>query len=178
MIRAVGDYETNQIAIKQTLPKQIQIVKLKPSTEDYKYAGTEREKYRLLNGIARKLRVNRDSPLIADVFQNCIAVLPRTTSELKKISIDGLKKKRLTPVQNPVHTCRTGQDVYHRILLRSVEIMLRSQKYIVKESRPRAFQYTPFSTAYVYSNGLSTKYLYTGDLAFGCSSFREKVAVQ
>jgi len=151
-------YEINHVTTSEVLQDKIKVVRLLPTTDEFKYSHSREERLVYLNNLAKKLRTDKQSPLTADVFEDAVVVLPRTDFELKTISTHGLPKKDLRPADNPVQEIRIEQETYRRLLLRSVEIMLRSQKYIVREGRPRAYQYSLFSTAYMYSSGLSSEF--------------------
>lgn len=151
-------YETNHVTTSELLPDKIKVVRLLPTTDDFKYSHSKEERLVYLSNLAKKLRTDKQSPLIADVLEDSIVVLPHTEFELKSASIHGFPKKNLRPRDNPVQEIYIEQETYRRLLLRSIEIMLRSQKYMVREGRPGAYQYCLFSTAYMYSSGLSSEF--------------------
>jgi len=151
-------YEINHVTTSELLSDKIKVVRLLPTTDDFKYSHSKEERLVYLNNLAKKLRTDKQSPVTADVLEDSIVVLPHTEFELKSASINGFPKKGLRPMDNPIQEIRIEQEIYRRLLLRSTEIMLRSQKYIVREGRPGAYQYSLFSTAYMYSSGLSSKF--------------------
>jgi len=151
-------YEINHVTTSELLPDKIKVVRLLPTTDDFKYSHSKVERLVYLNNLARKLRTDKQSPIIADVLEDSIVVLPQTEFELKSISTHGFPKKSLRPMDNPVQEIGIEREIYRRLMLRSIEIMLRSQKYMVREGRPGAYQYSLFSTAYVYSSGLSSEF--------------------
>lgn len=151
-------YEINHVTTSELLPDKIKVVRLVPGTDDFKYIHSKEERLVYLNSLAKKLRTDKQSPLIADVLEDSIVILPPTEFELKSASRDGFPKKNLHPKDNPIQEIHIEQETYRRLLLRSIEIMLRSQKYMVREGKPGAYQYSLFSTAYMYSSGLSSDF--------------------
>jgi len=151
-------YQINHVTTSELLPDKIMVVRLIPTTDDFKYSHSKEERLVYLNNLAKKLRTDKESPVTADVLEGTIVVLPHNEFELKSASAHGFPKKSLRPADNAVQEIRIEQETYRRLLLRSIEIMLRSQKYIVREGRPGAYQYSLFSTAYMYSSGLSSEF--------------------
>ncbi len=149
-------YSMNQVLLNGALPQELETVCLNPTSSDYKSVDTEdRDKFRLLNNMARRLRRDKERPLVADVYENSVVILPSNEAEGRYMVEKGLDKRDLEPSNPPTKKISIQQSLYRRLLLRAFEISLRQKGYMVDEVMAAKYEHASTSFAYMYSSGTS-----------------------
>lgn len=162
-------YELNEVQISQILPERIKICCLRPASKEYRAVDIKQtERYSLLNNFAKRLRKNKERPLVADVHESDVVVLPKNEIEARQIMRKGLDRPGLLPAEPPEKIVRIHSSIYRRLLLRAIEISLRNKGYIVKESYALKYEHLTTSYAYMYSTGLSANNKYF-EIFRGCA---------
>jgi hypothetical protein len=162
-------YELNEAQIEQILPEKVKIVCLRPASKEFSAVDTTQpERYSLLNSFAKRLRKNKEHPLIADVHESDVVILPQDEIEAKQMMRRGLDRHGLLPADPAEKDVSIHTSIYRRLLLRAIEISLRKKGYIVRESHALKYVYLTTSYAYMYSTGLSANNKYF-EIFRGCA---------